>query len=581
MKSLKTKILSCFLAMDLFVIVGLVFMGINFQDAMNSANKLSDTYLEIEHDFGDVNAMMQALVKRVFLIQAMDGMGAMADPETAKSMIDPGAADLATLQTAIDDLRAQVNEVDDAEFKELHKALDEAVTGFIKLYGNLHTMYNDGNYAGAMSEYFTSAHALILGHEENIGLMSERLKILLDQNKAALDKAQTDVNIIMLVGVFLIIAFAVISTILVIKVVSPLVNASKQLEAILDDMNSGRADLSKRLDNKTNDEVGILVKGINNFLETLEDIIHKIKNESGNIYSSVENTVGIVNNSKDDVSNVSSVMEELTASMETANSTLSSLNEGAGDVNNAVGNVATKVSEGTSRVSDIKEHATVIRENTEKKKSSTNQMVFSIKDVLETSIEESKNVEQIQTLTADILSIASQTNLLALNASIEAARAGEAGKGFAVVASEIQSLAEHSRETANSIQEISNQVISAVESLAKSSNDMLTYVNDSVLADYDEFEGVAQQYYQDADDINSVLESVNDNTKILNSTINEMTTQINHISNVINDCTQGVSDATESTNGILESITTIQNDSENNRDISKRLQDEVSKFVSR
>ncbi|MCR5639732.1 MAG: methyl-accepting chemotaxis protein [Lachnospiraceae bacterium] len=578
MKSLKTKILSCFLALDLVVLIGLVILGVNFKVSAEAAETLSDTYLEIERDFGDVNSMMQSLVKRVFLIQAMDGMGAMSDAETAKTMIDPGQADLATLQTAIDDLRVQVAKVSDKEFQEEFAALDTAVTGFIALYGKLDGMYQKGDYAGAMSEYFASAHELILGHEENIALMSDRLSVLLDKNQARLDRAQQQVNTSIIIGGILLILVSIIALILVTRAIAPLVTASKQLDRILTDMNEGNADLSKRLDNKTKDEVGILVAGVNNFLATLESIIFKIKNESGNIYSSVENTVGIVNSSKDDVSNVSSVMEELTASMETANNTLLSLNEGAGDVNNAVGQVSSQVSEGTARVADIKKHATVIRENTEKKKASTNEMVNSIKDGVESSIEESKNVEQIQTLTEDILAIASQTNLLALNASIEAARAGEAGKGFAVVADEIRQLAEHSRETANSIQEISNQVITAVESLAESSNDMLSYVNDSVLADYDEFENVAQQYYQDAEDINSVLESVNDNTEVLNTTINEMTTQIDHISRVINDCTMGVADATESTTGILESITTIHDDSESNREISQRLQDEVSRF---
>ncbi len=48
--------------------------------------------------------------------------------------------------------------------------------------------------------------------------------------------------------------------------------------------------------------------------------------------------------------------------------------------------------------------------------------------VLEHSVKESEQVNQIGELTNVILDIASQTNLLALNASIEAARAGEAGK---------------------------------------------------------------------------------------------------------------------------------------------------------
>ncbi len=81
---------------------------------------------------------------------------------------------------------------------------------------------------------------------------------------------------------------------------------------------------------------------------------------------------------------------------------------------------------------------------------------------LQASIEDSHQIENINSLTGDILSIAAKTNLLALNASIEAARAGEAGKGFAVVADEIRVLADGSKETANNIQQISKGVVDAV-----------------------------------------------------------------------------------------------------------------------
>jgi len=578
-RSMRAKILACICILDLVMIIGVSIIGLNFRAAVSAADTMSNTYMYIERDFGNANTNMQNLVKRFFLVQSMNYMGAMADPETAETMIAPGEDEYTALNDAIVDLGKQVEKVNDPDFNAEYEILSTSGLGFIDLYKQMEQMFYDGDFVGANNLYFASAHELILGYEDNVKLMSEQLQTLIEKNDAKLLKAEKEVQKAIFIGLTLLVLASVAAVVIVIKSVSPLVSSAKELDLILKDMNAGNANLSKRIHNKSVDEVGILVSGINNFLETLEKIIHTIKSESGNIYTSVENTVGIVNASKDDVSNVSAVMEELTASMETANNTLLSLNEEAGDVNNAVSQVSSQVSEGTANVGNIKEHATVIREKTEKKKASTNQMVSTIRDTLENSIEESKKVDQIQTLTEDILSIASQTNLLALNASIEAARAGEAGKGFAVVADEIRQLAEHSRDTANSIQEISNQVISAVEQLADNSNEMLTYVSDTVLQDYDDFEEVAKQYYQDAEDMNAVLDSVNDNTIILNQTINDMTSEIDHISRVINDCTQGVSDATESTTGILESITTIHDDSETNREISERLQEEVSRFT--
>ena len=52
-KSLRTKILSCFFLLALVMIIGVVLIAISFQDAVKAANTMSGTYLSIERDFGE------------------------------------------------------------------------------------------------------------------------------------------------------------------------------------------------------------------------------------------------------------------------------------------------------------------------------------------------------------------------------------------------------------------------------------------------------------------------------------------------------------------------------------------------
>nr|WP_307727432.1 methyl-accepting chemotaxis protein [Massilia rhizosphaerae] len=79
----------------------------------------------------------------------------------------------------------------------------------------------------------------------------------------------------------------------------------------------------------------------------------------------------------------------------------------------------------------------------------------------------------LQTMAADVASIAWQTNLLALNAAIEAARAGEAGRGFAVVATEVRMLSNRSAEAGKHIAEQVGRISAAIDTTCRAAGESM------------------------------------------------------------------------------------------------------------
>ena len=375
------------------------------------------------------------------------------------------------------------------------------------------------------------------------------------------------------------VAFAMVVVVIIKTVVKPLRKQTSELTEIIDEIKGGHGDLTKRVTVKSMDEIGQSSIGINHFIETLQNIMSNIISNSNVLDGVVGNVASSVAASSDNANDISAIMEELSATMEEVSATTNSVSENTTAAEGKVQKMADQTKVMSQYAQEMTKRATELAHTATENMNNTNAMIGESKTEMNQGLENSKSVEKVAQLTADILSISSQTNLLALNASIEAARAGEAGKGFAVVADEIRQLADSSRETANNIQTINEQVIEAVQGLVVSSEKIVGYINENILPDYRAFVQGGQQYNDDATHIDNTMAEYAGEAQDILATMMEMTEAIEGISRAVEESTNGVTDAATNIDSLVQSMSTVNGQMEENSTVAKNLKEESAAFA--
>jgi len=223
-----------------------------------------------------------------------------------------------------------------------------------------------------------------------------------------------------------------------------IINPINKTVSMVKNIAQGGGDLTQRLNESNNDELGELGQWFNIFMQKLQNMISELNTSVDVLASSSLQLSTLSEETKNNINNQYSQTEQAATSMTEISSTID------------------EVARNTSSAAEMSNYALSTSKSGQELVHHFNASIEQLaKEIDSTSIiigQLHQDSDEVGKVLQVIESIAEQTNLLALNAAIEAARAGETGRGFAVVADEVRTLAKRTQDSTQEIHRIINSL---------------------------------------------------------------------------------------------------------------------------
>lgn len=310
---------------------------------------------------------------------------------------------------------------------------------------------------------------------------------------------------------------------LVVLLARGLVRPIRQVTTALVEIGGGGGDLTRRLDESREDELGDLARGFNRFIGGQRNLISAVLATSERLRASVGQVAQVVDNT----AARSSQQQEMTDMVATA----------VHEMGLTVQEIARNASSAAQASQTARSEAQGARKEVGQSIGHIESMSTDIGDAAAAVSELAEQVASIDQVLAVIRGISEQTNLLALNAAIEAARAGEMGRGFAVVADEVRTLASRTQSSTDEIQQMIQRLKQGAETAVSSMHAGQNATGTGVAA--------SQRTGQSLSAITEQIERISD----MNTQVATATEEQSSVTEEINRNVQGIADLAHATAG--------------------------------